>query len=583
MRIELVGAINYNELASYMNKRVETVIDNNNNIIALLSKTIDHAVIINKINELEESLKEDESEYGEYALSCLAQIKILLENHDADIANQIDILINGLHDQNAYLKDLECDVIETIKRLEREKRTNLVASAGCLSRHPGTVFDIIEKFNARGFAKNLKTAKNILSFKHDSVSDHDYLVFAMNEVSAIVEQTLIEERFASFTIKSRREVDVSNSGFYVPTFRDKAGNIHPENAKLQSEYIKHMQELFSKCLYLQESNILPEDARFVAPYCFYSNFFMGIDAHTLKDLIIKLTKTKYAKIAELKALGEKLYEIAKVHTPYIIDEIDAIKANEKNSVRAMLDPFVQNKEYEIIDEPKLIDHSKNIDDTIIITAIMRTYEFPKEDAIALYEKIKQEDPDFKYKLMKTLAFLDDGIELAQVSFTFQIALSYAVLTHLTRHRTHPIAVPMFYPVGDLLKYKTPPAIEKSAKLSEIYDSIYADNKKMYDTFKNEYEVCDSDLVYFTLSGNMCNIVTTLDGKTLRHILEARECACSQWETRAMAHNIHAIVKNIPGTEAYASILGPTCETKHICNEGKRSCGKIKQLINNEGV
>lgn len=55
-----------------------------------------------------------------------------------------------------------------------------------------------------------------------------------------------------------------------------------------------------------------EDARFILPYCYYSNIMMGIDAHTLKDMIIKFTKTKYAKIEELRLFGERLKEIARI-------------------------------------------------------------------------------------------------------------------------------------------------------------------------------------------------------------------------------------------------------------------------------
>ena len=70
---------------------------------------------------------------------------------------------------------------------------------------------------------------------HDSISDHDYCVFAIKDVSPIVEQTIIEERFASFTIKSRREADFSQVGFYVPDFHDENGNILPNNEKLKEE------------------------------------------------------------------------------------------------------------------------------------------------------------------------------------------------------------------------------------------------------------------------------------------------------------------------------------------------------------
>ena len=54
---------------------------------------------------------------------------------------------------------------------------------------------------------------------------------------------------------------------------------------------------------------------------------MGVNTHVLKNMIIKFTKTKYAKIQEVRELGEKLYEIAKEKVPYIIPAIDAVEPN----------------------------------------------------------------------------------------------------------------------------------------------------------------------------------------------------------------------------------------------------------------
>ena len=63
----------------------------------------------------------------------------------------------------------------------------------------------------------------------------------------------------------------------------------------------------------------------------------------------------------------------------------------------------------------------------------------------------------------------------------------------------------------------------------------------------------------------------MDGKTIKHILGLRECTKSQWETRQMANSIHNIIKSLDNTESFEQILGPTCITQGICNEGKECC------------
>ena len=97
---------------------------------------------------------------------------------------------------------------------------------------------------------------------------------------------------------------------------------------------------------------------------------MGMDANTLIRTIIKLTKTKYAKNAELKAVGEQLYAIAKENMPYIIPIIDATAEKLDDEVGDFLDSKIIKEKYEVIKQVKLLNSSKDIDAQIIIAAIM---------------------------------------------------------------------------------------------------------------------------------------------------------------------------------------------------------------------
>ena len=111
--------------------------------------------------------------------------------------------------------------------------------------------------------------------------------------------------------------------------------------------------------------------------------------------------------------------------------------------------------------------------------------------------------------MKKITFEGDRSELSQVNFDFQIPVSYAILTHLQRHRTHKFMMPEFTDT-DLLQYKVPPSIKKDKELYKLYKKTYSDNKKMYDKFLNN-GVNKNDLIYFNLSGNMVNILTKMAG------------------------------------------------------------------------
>ncbi|CDF11427.1 putative uncharacterized protein [Mycoplasma sp. CAG:776] len=466
------------------------------------------------------------------------------------------------------------ELVEVLRKNELERRIEVVSTAGRLSRNPGTVFDVLGLSENKTIEQNLSFIRRVVTMGHDSITDHDYCVFAIKDVSPVIEQTIIAERLSSFTIKSRREVDFSKVGYYIPDFHDKAGNVLKNNEDIKKEYQEHESSLFAAYEQLVEKGIPLEDARFILPYSYYSNIIMGVDAHTLKDMIIKYTKTKYSKISELREFGERLYEIAKEKVPYIISEIDKVSVKEEDSVDLYLNGLISDKTYQILDKPKLLSHTTNIDDTILMSSIMRRYQFDKEKTRRVYELLKQ-NPDFKKELMQKIAFESDKLELTQVNFEFQIPLSFAVLTHLTRHRTHHIMVPDFAPIIDLKQYKIPPKI--AAICPEFYTEIFNQNIKMYEHFKKDYGVCEEDLIYFTLSGNMVNVITNMDGKTIEHILKLRECTKAQWETRNMAYGIHNEIKSLPDAEYFNSILGPTCETQGFCKEGKESCGKILRL------
>ena len=450
-----------------------------------------------------------------------------------------------------------------------EERMKVVAAAGKLSRFPGKVTEVYD--SCIDPEKNKRFINRVISMGHESITDHDYLVFAIEDVSPIVEQILIEERIASFTIKSRREVDFSNAGYYVPDFRDKDGNVLKNNRNLQVMYHEHMKYIFESYSELIKMGLKKEDARFVLPYSFHSNIIMGCDAHVLKNLIVRFTKGKESKIAELKELGLNLYEIVSKYIPYYKDVIDNATINDKDEVKEFLDKHINNYNYKVSDRVQLISATEKADDEIFISALMRVYGYDYDMAYFSYYKNIHQNENLKKELIRKI-LINGGEEFAQVNFRFNVPLSLAVLTHLTRHRTHKIMVPDFTPIRDLTKYKVPPTLNNEEKAK--FDEIYEKNHEMYLNFK-ELGVCDEDLIYFYLAGTMMNITTNMDGKTLAHIARLRICNKAQWEIRNALTEIRALV--LEEAPIYGSILGPDCEVFLECYEGKESCGKVKVL------
>lgn len=96
------------------------------------------------------------------------------------------------------------------------------------------------------------------------------------------------------------------------------------------------------------------------------------------------------------------------------------------------------------------------------------------------------------------------------------------------------------------------------KLKEIareYASLYSNNYLFVNMLKERFDVCDDDLVYFNLAGNMVNVMVLSDGYSLCHILGLRECNKTQWETRAIDNGIHREISKLDDAKYFSSIFG----------------------------
>ena len=580
MKVELLGAINYDKLAQYMEKRVAGIVSDNDTLVEYLENIAQNNLCtsdnIGLVDDLISYINDNAGDdVKDSYVDALNNLKDSFYQNREGVNNSIKEIKGLISETNKKLENIIGETIAKIKDLEVERRVAEVTAAGKLSRFPGKVFEMLENVENLSLEKNIKTAVNICSYGHDSITDHDYCLFAIEDVSVLIEQLVIAERFSSFTIKSRREVDFSKVGYYINDFHDKEGNVIPNNEAAKEEFNKYISTLFAKYSYFVENGIPVEDARFVLPYNYYSNMFMGIDAHVLRDMIIRFTKTRLSLIQEVKEFGDTLYEIAKKEVPYIIPEIDNAEVNLKDEVRDYISQYQKDDRYDVLDKVRLVSSSDNIDDTILVSAIMRKTQLDLNAAKVLYAESIKQNPHFKEELM-TKIFAEDKSELAQIGFELQIPISYAMLTHYTRHRTHPIMFPDFAPHIDPYQFMVPPTIKQNPELLDKYVDIFTLNEIVFNKFKEDYHVREEDLVYFTLSGNMVNIVTHLDGRTVDHILALRECTRAQWETRNIARGIHDAIDTVPSASLFSSHVGPLCQTHGICKE-KEPCGRLKAL------
>ena len=99
-------------------------------------------------------------------------------------------------------------------------------------------------------------------------------------------------------------------------FRTAAGSRRLKTRRGLQIYDAEVRRLFGVYDALCAAGVPKEDARFVLPYGFHSNFFCSMNARELVHVMNELTYGRGAKYAELRALGESLFAQCEARLPF---------------------------------------------------------------------------------------------------------------------------------------------------------------------------------------------------------------------------------------------------------------------------
>lgn len=423
------------------------------------------------------------------------------------------------------------------------------ASAAKMSTTKGNANEIFEK--SRNNPQNTDLIKKVLRSGHKSVIEHAVFSIAFWDVSAFVEQFLIECRLASFTVKSRRYVDFSSLGYIIPSDLCGESLMH---------YREYMDLLFGGYKVLLEMGIPKEDARFLLPYSFCSNFYCTLNARELANLISSIKYGRGKNIPELQNLAQQLIEQISDIFPALLPEFDC----ESNTTCDNNDTiwFASNKSIEHIE-------SNEIGSVKLIQAPVQPLEILKFASSASHPH-----SDRKFDIEKIITSARPR-ELEHLTYTFAISnMTLSGITHLVRHRMQSIIIPPIECV-DHSRCIIPETVQQNPKAKECYVRILTEaNEKLAQI------PCDDTLqkygYYFALSGNVMDVMTTMNARELMLFIRLRSCSRAQWEIRNVATSMLSLLrKNFP---ALFDHYGPSCVLTGVCPEGRMSCGMKDEMI-----
>ena len=448
----------------------------------------------------------------------------------------------------------------------------ITSSGARISTTMGDAFSIFE--NAIDTEKNQRLVKKVLASGHKTLVEHISFNIAFVNVSAYVEQFMLEFRLASFTVKSRRYVDFSNMGFIVPSFVDKNGNPLNNAGELQKIYNEHMNFLFKEYTDFVEAGIPKEDARFLLPYSYKSNFYCTVNARELCNVLYSMLYGRGKGHSELRALGKDLLKQATELCPFIFSDLSVMEQGAENKYDMITDIVNMIDDTDSASNPsvELLNYTDNPENVVARAALIEYTNLPtKKIELLLKDKASVE------QIIESVLSNRRPRELEQINFTFRINnISLAAITHLTRHRIQSIIIPPFHDVCKCERYLIPDTVKADKELLGRYQNAYAKTKELYEILfsngLNKYEIS-----YLYLSGNVIDITTTMNGRELLTFISLRSCNRTQWETRGIAIDMLNLVRNV--SPLLFHHFGPSCYVKGSCPEGKMTCGRYGGVQN----
>ncbi len=435
------------------------------------------------------------------------------------------------------------------------------AASARISTQQGNALEILEKSTDN--RNNSKLVSKVLKSGHSSVIEHTYFNLAFSDVSVMVEQFMIEFRLASFTVKSRRYVDFSSVGYVTPELPQE-----PWTNAYQTAYAEHMDCLFSAYENLLSHGVPKEDARFVLPYCYRSNFYCSANAREFMHILRAMLYGRGKKYPEIFHLGKKLLTQAKELCPGIFENFENACANYDDTFSLDFINLPQEKEMPQ-EKVELLQSPVNAAQTAAKAVLITQTQLPSRQIDELLH-----DKNKVSEIIRRLIKNGRPRELETLNYTFRFnGISLAGVTHVVRHRLQSVCVPSLK-YTNRANHVIPATISSSPELLECYQTAFRKNLEIYQALQKQ-GVPEEMLVYFCLSGNTLDLVTTMNARELLLFLRLRTCMRAQWEVRSYALEMLRKLRGV-SPEIFNS-YGASCYLEGKCPEGALTCGKFAEM------
>lgn len=153
-------------------------------------------------------------------------------------------------------------------------------------------------YNSNDYSKALKQSAG---HGHESVIEHAYYTFKIEDVSRSLLAQLTRHRLCAFSVQSQRYVRINREGetsYVLPN------TMTDEQKDKAMALFKDAQDLYTD---LVENGVPPEDARFVIPQAVCTTIIMSCNARELKHIFAMRCCNRAQW--EIRELADKMYRL----------------------------------------------------------------------------------------------------------------------------------------------------------------------------------------------------------------------------------------------------------------------------------
>jgi len=429
------------------------------------------------------------------------------------------------------------------------------------SRSPQSFHDIAEELTDEKSAEFHE--KWVVGYGHASVAEHAVLHIAIENLSRLAVEALESSRLASFTEKSTRYQKWDAGSFFIPEELDG----HPLR-DLYAQTCEHLFDAYLQSLepvraYISKASSRREGeteaawdrrirseyvdvCRFFLPAASLANIGMTINARELEHAICKFLTHQ---LAEVRALGNKLKEVAQAEVPTLVKYAHEVPYLE-NTAKWLSLSARQLPEENPAGGCRLVNCDNDIENRLLAAAL---YRYSNNSYTQVFEAIKEMEPRQLEELASTLVcgLGTHGIPIRELEhgyFTFDIVMDQGAYAELKRHRMMTQSAQPFSPdLGFAL-----PSLISAAGLEHVY---FQAMQAAGDSYKKIAAFNPEVAAYVLPNGFNRRVLITLNLRSAYHFIRLRTAPQAHFSIRRVAGQIaeqiaarFPLLKKLPGLE-----------------------------------